>query len=80
MIVFKVSQMPMKMRGSSSKSVLLSVRVTPRIKETVVQVTHSEGVDVSEWLRNLIISELKRCGALPTVLNVPSLSETGVDR
>jgi hypothetical protein len=58
--------MPMKMRGSNSKSALLSVRVTPHIKETVAQLTHSEGVDVSEWLRNLIVSELKRRGALST--------------
>jgi predicted HicB family RNase H-like nuclease len=61
----------MKMRGSSSKNVSLSVRVTPRLREIVVQVAHSEGLDVSEWLRNVIIEELKKRGALPTTLTVP---------
>ncbi|KPV64440.1 MAG: hypothetical protein AOA65_0972 [Candidatus Bathyarchaeota archaeon BA1] len=56
----------------------LSVRVTPRVKDIVAQVAQSEGVDVSEWLRNLIVGELKGRGVLPTVLTVPGLREEGV--
>ncbi len=55
----------------------MTVRVTPRIKETVAQVALGEGMDVSEWLRNLIVGDLKGRGALPTAPTVPGLSEEG---
>lgn len=67
--------MPKKMSGSGSKGVQLTVRVTPQIKETVAQVARGEGMDISEWLRNLIVIDLKSRGALPTAQTVPGLSE-----
>ncbi len=66
---------PVKMRASDSKTELLAVRVTPRIKEIAVQAAHGEGVDVSEWLRNLVVSELKKRGTLTTILMAPGLKE-----
>jgi len=66
--------MPVKRGKSGRKTELLSVRVTPRIKEIVAQVAHSEGLDVSEWLRNLIVVELKRRGSLPVVLMPPDIA------
>ncbi|MHA1711900.1 MAG: hypothetical protein ACTSUS_07570 [Candidatus Freyarchaeota archaeon] len=57
----------------------LSVRVTSRIKEVVAQVAHSEGLDVSEWLRNLIVVELKRRESLPIVLMPPDFRVKGND-
>ncbi|MHA1632553.1 MAG: plasmid mobilization protein [Candidatus Freyarchaeota archaeon] len=66
--------MPVKREKSGHKTELLSVRVTPRIKEIVAQVARSEGLDVSEWLRNLIVVELKRRGSLPVVLMPPELA------
>ena len=57
--------MPSKMRGLEHKTEMLAVRVTKPIKDAVVMVAQSEGVDVSEWMRSLIISELRKRGALP---------------
>ena len=53
-----------------TKTALLATRVTPRIRDVVVQMATREGFNVSEWLRNLIIMELKRTGVLPNVLRV----------
>ncbi|MBT7347764.1 hypothetical protein HN807_11850 [Candidatus Bathyarchaeota archaeon] len=50
---------------------LLATRVTPRIRDIVVQMAQREGLNVSEWMRNLIIMELKRAEALPNVLRAP---------
>lgn len=61
----------MPRKTGTPKTVLLATRVTPRIRDIVVQMAHREGFNVSEWLRNLIISELKRNEALPSVLRSP---------
>ncbi len=53
---------------------LLATRVTPAIRDIVEQMAHREGLNVSEWLRNLIIVELKRSQALPTTIRSPDLS------
>ncbi len=55
------------------KNMLLATRVTPRIRDIVVQMAQREGLNVSEWMRNLIIMELKRAEALPNVLRAPIL-------
>jgi hypothetical protein len=47
--------------------------VTPAIRDIVEQMSHREGLNVSEWLRNLIILELKRSQALPSTLRSPDL-------
>jgi hypothetical protein len=65
----KECQLPQK--TGTPKTVLLATRVTPRIRDIVVQMAHRKGLNVSEWLRNLIISELKRNEALPSVLLSP---------
>jgi hypothetical protein len=54
------------------KTVLLATRVTPRIRDIVVQMATHEGLNVREWLRNLIIMELKNSEALPNVLRAPT--------
>ena len=61
----------MPQKTGTPKTVLLATRVTPRIRDIVVQMAHRKGLNVSEWLRNLIISELKRNEALPSVLLSP---------
>ena len=53
------------------KNMLLATRVTPRIRDIVVQMAQREGLNVSEEMRNLIIMELKRAEALPNVLRAP---------
>ena len=55
------------------KNMLLATRVTPRIRAIVVQMAQREGLNVSEWLRSLVIMELKRTEALPSVLRAPNL-------
>ncbi|MEM2112042.1 MAG: hypothetical protein QXX08_09235 [Candidatus Bathyarchaeia archaeon] len=56
---------------SESKIAQLTTRVTPEIKEVVEQQAFREGLTASEWLRNLIIKELKNENLLPTVFKVP---------
>ena len=62
----------MPRKTGSPKTVLLATRVTPRIRDIVVQMASREGLNVSEWMRNLIIMELKRAEALPNVLRAPT--------
>ena len=54
------------------KTVLLATSVTPRIRDIVVQMAAREWLNVSEWLRNLIIMELNRTEVLLNVLRTPS--------
>jgi len=61
----------MPQKSGTPKNVLLATRVTPRIRDIVVQMAHREGLNTSEWLRNLIINELKRNEALPNVIKAP---------
>ena len=63
----------MPRKNGIPKNILLATRVTPRIRDIVIQMAHREGLNVSEWLRNLIISELKRNEVLPNVLRAPNL-------
>ncbi len=53
------------------KSVLLATRVTPGINEKVKQIAFREGLYVSEWIRQLIVSELKNQNLLGTPLQAP---------
>ena len=63
------------MNRSKSKSVLMATRVTPRIRDVVARMAESEGLNVSEWLRSLIVAELKRRNSLPFVLAISGLEE-----
>jgi hypothetical protein len=53
------------------KSVLLATRVTPGINEKVKQMAFREGYYVSEWIRQLIIAELKNQDLLGRPIKVP---------
>ena len=48
------------------KNELLCTRSTAMIREAVVREAQKEGLTTSEWLRNLILKELKERDALPT--------------
>ena len=63
----------MPQKTGTPKTVLLATRVTPRIRDIVVQMASREGLNTSEWLRNLIILELKKGEALPNVIREPSI-------
>ena len=53
------------------KSVLLATRVTPGINEKIKQIAFREGLYVSEWIRQLLIAELKNQDMLGRPLHVP---------
>jgi hypothetical protein len=63
----------MPKKSGTPKTVLLATRVTPRIRDIVVQMASREGLNTSEWLRNLIIIELKKGEALPNVIREPNI-------
>ena len=56
------------------KSVLLATRVTPGINEKIKQLAFREGLYVSEWIRHLIISELRNQDMLGKPLQAPQSS------
>ncbi len=56
------------------KSVLLATRVTPGINEKVKQIAFREGYYVSEWIRQLIIAELKNQDLLGRPIHAPQMS------
>lgn len=53
---------------SNAKTILLATRVTPRINEYIRQMAYREGLHVSEWIRNIIVNELKKNGLMHTKL------------
>jgi len=55
------------------KGELLCTRVTQVIKEAVTRESQVEGLTTSEWLRNLVVKELKERGALPRVYRFPQI-------
>ena len=59
-------------KGGVPKSVLLATRVTPGISEKVKQLAFREGLYVSEWIRQLIIAELRTQDMLGKSLQAPS--------
>jgi len=63
-----------KIEGDS-KEELLCTRVTSVIKEAVIHESQVEGLTASEWLRNLIVKELKERGALRSIYRFPDLEK-----
>jgi hypothetical protein len=61
------------------KDVVVSVRFPERIKRMMEQVAYSEGLDLSAWVRNLVIAELKRRGVLPEAVSAYGL-EAAIER
>jgi hypothetical protein len=60
---------------SNTKTSLMCTRVTPYIKEVIEQQASREGLTSSEWIRNLIIRELKSENLLQTVFKTPRIRE-----
>jgi hypothetical protein len=61
--------------SSEQKDEIIATRVTPYIKRAIVSEAQKEGLGVAEWLRNLIVSELRNRGVLPRVLRMPEKVE-----
>lgn len=47
----------------------MGFRVPPRIKDFIFQVANSEGMDASEWLRKVVVEELRKRGILPMMMS-----------
>lgn len=62
------------------KSDLLCTRLTPEIKTIIAQTAAQEGITSSEWLRNLIIRELRSVDVLPTVFRVPKIEKEEINQ
>ena len=54
----------MPRKSGDRKSVIVATRLTPSLKRIVEREARGEGVDMSEWIRGLIIRELNRRGVL----------------
>jgi len=54
--------------GSETKTRLVCTRLAPTIEGIVSQQASQEGLTTSEWVRNLIIKELRERGALPKII------------
>jgi len=57
------------------KTELVATRLTPPLKQAVQKEAQREGRDVSEWLRNLLIEELRERGSLPDRLSLGNLED-----
>jgi len=69
----------MPRKSSNPKIVLIATRVTPKIKSIIAQMAYREGLSVSEWLRNLIVVELKRNEALPKINRIPEIFDIDIN-
>ncbi len=58
------------------KTELVCTRVTLEIKNRIQVAASREGLSPSEWVRNLILGELKATDSLPDLLRVPTLEES----
>ncbi|MFW5946470.1 MAG: hypothetical protein ACOCSJ_02150 [Candidatus Natronoplasma sp.] len=57
------------------KTEMVATRLTPPLKQAVKKEAQREGRDISEWLRNLLIEELRERGSLPDRLSLGNLGE-----
>lgn len=64
---------------ASAKKSTLAFRVAPDVKELVTQLALSEGLAPSEWMRKLVLSELKRSNLVSRRALKPEAVETTGD-
>ncbi|MBS3782750.1 MAG: hypothetical protein KGY76_09545 [Candidatus Thermoplasmatota archaeon] len=57
------------------KTELVATRLTPSLKQAVRKEAEREGRDISEWLRNLLIQELRDRDSLPDRLSIGDLED-----
>lgn len=53
---------------TETKTKLVCTRLTPTIGRVVFQQASQEGLTPSEWIRSLIIKELRERGSLPKII------------
>ena len=55
----------------------MNVRMTPEIKDAVDNASSREWLSVSDWIRNIVVNELRARNLLPTTYVLPEIDETG---
>ena len=60
-------------KRSPYKNAVVCVRFPKRFKQIMEQLAYNEGLDLSAWLRNLVIQEFKRKGILSEAMDTRSL-------
>ena len=58
---------------SETKNSLIYLRLTSTIKNLITYQAAQEGITPSEWLRKLVIKELREREALPPTFKVPKI-------
>jgi hypothetical protein len=67
-------------RVKSTKSTIIALRLNPRIAELVSQAASNDCMNVSEWIRSLIVEELKRRGLLPSAQQPSKVEEPAPEK
>ncbi len=65
---------------SETKDSIIYLRITNTIKSLVTYQATQEGITPSEWLRKIIIKELRERNALPATFKVPTVPRTLEDQ
>jgi hypothetical protein len=66
--------------NSETKDSIVYLRLTSTIKDLIEYQATQEGITPSEWLRKLIIKELRERNAISTTYKLPSLLTEEKDR
>jgi hypothetical protein len=66
--------------NSETKDSIVYLRLTTTIKDLIEYQATQEGITPSEWLRKLIIKELRERNAISTTYKLPSLLTEEKDR
>ncbi len=61
--------------NSETKDAIIYLRLTTTIRNLITYQAAQEGVTPSEWLRKLVIKELRDRNALSTTFKLPTLPE-----
>jgi len=59
--------------NGDTKTELLCTRVTSTIRQAIEHEARLEGLTPSEWIRSVIVKDLKERKALPAIFKLPKL-------
>jgi hypothetical protein len=62
----------MRVKKSPYKNAIVCVRFPVQFKRIMEQLAYNEGMDISTWLRNLVVAELKRRGIISETMGTIS--------
>lgn len=65
---------------AETKDAIIYLRLTSKIRSQIDYQAAQEGVTTSEWLRKLVIKELRERNALPTTFRMPNYIENNTEQ